>query len=311
MKEKDFKSYSYIILMPIALRGARVLKDLSKNDIRILNMIETLLKKGEYAPVDKIVTYSGFRQKDVELILSKIHKLKLIRRWTGQFVGYTLSFAGFDALSLNVLYEKKLVYGVGRERGVGKESDIYYAVDFEDKEVMLKINRTGRASFQKIKRKRDFLKDKFQYSIFSMAEIASKREYKILSDLQNENLPIPKLIGYNRHIIVMDIIDGIELVNAQYLKKPIKTLEKIIEFNKILYQKHQIIHADLTEFNILYDEEKDKIAIIDFPQAVSTDHPNALYLLRRDLTHLLDYFGKKWYISTDEVESVIDYIIGN
>ena len=296
--------------MPIALRGARVLKDLSKQDVRVLNMVETLLKKGEYAPVEKIALYSGFRQKDVELILSKLNKLKLLRRWTGQFVGYTLTFAGFDALALNALYEKKLVYGVGRSKGVGKESDIYYAVTFEDKEVMLKINRTGRASFQKIKRKRDFLKDKFQYSIFSIAEISSKREYKILSNLQNQNLPIPELIGYNRHVIVMEIIDGVELVNARYLKKPIKTLEKIIEFAKTLYQKYNIVHADLTEYNILYDENKDRVTIIDFPQAVETNHPEAENLLRRDFSHLLDYFGKKWSISTEEEDSVINYIMG-
>ena len=60
------------------LRGARVLKDLSNMDFRVLNMIETLLRKGEYAPVDKIVTYSKYRDKDVDLILSKLNKLKLI-----------------------------------------------------------------------------------------------------------------------------------------------------------------------------------------------------------------------------------------
>ena len=41
-------------------------------------MIETLLRKGEYAPVDKIVTYSGYRAKDVEMILSKLNKMKFL-----------------------------------------------------------------------------------------------------------------------------------------------------------------------------------------------------------------------------------------
>ncbi|TET81939.1 MAG: serine/threonine protein kinase, partial [Candidatus Heimdallarchaeota archaeon] len=48
-----------------------------------------------------------------------------------------------------------------------------------------------------------------------------------------------------------------------------------------------------------------------FPQAVQTDHPEATVLLRRDFTHLLDYFGKKWGITTDEVETVIEYVVGN
>ena len=59
--------------MPISLRGAKDLKDLSNMDFRVLNMIETLLRKGEYAPVEKIVTYSGYRAKDVDLILSKLN----------------------------------------------------------------------------------------------------------------------------------------------------------------------------------------------------------------------------------------------
>ncbi len=296
-------------MMPISLRGAKVLKDLSNEELRTLHMVETLLKKGEYAPKEKVADYSGYREKDVDLYLSRLNKLKLTRRWTGQFVGYTLTLSGFDALALNKLYIDKKVYGVGRSSGVGKESDIYYAVDFEDNEVMLKINRTGRASFKKVKRKRDFLEGKFHYSMFSVAEIASKREYENLLKLQGQNLPIPVLKGFNRHMIVMNIIDGVELVKVQYPKKPIKLLEKIVEFAKTLYQKYNLVHADLTEYNILYDIRKDSITIIDFPQAVSTEHPESVNLLRRDFTHLLDFFGKKWSITTDEVETVIDYII--
>ena len=296
-------------MMPISLRGAKVLKDLSNEELRTLHMVETLLKKGEYAPKEKVADYSGYREKDVDLYLSRLNKLKLTRRWTGQFVGYTLTLSGFDALALNKLYIDKKIYGVGRSSGVGKESDIYYAVDFEDNEVMLKINRTGRASFQKIKRKRDFLKGKFHYSMFSVAEIAAKREYENLLKLQDTKLPIPVLKGYNRHMIVMNIIEGIELVKVQYPKKPIKLLEKIVEFAKTLYQKYNLVHADLTEYNILYDIKKNSITIIDFPQAVPTDHPEAVNLLRRDFTHLLDFFGKKWSITTDEVETVIDYIL--
>ncbi|MCG3221841.1 MAG: hypothetical protein H7641_10715 [Candidatus Heimdallarchaeota archaeon] len=296
--------------MPISFRGARVLKDLSNEELRTLNMVETLLKKGEYAPKDRIIVYSGYREKDVEIYLSRLHKLKLIRRWTGQFVGYSLTLTGFDVLALNTLYNKQIVAGTGRAKGVGKESDIYYAIDFEEKEIMLKINRTGRASFQQVKKKRDFLKNKYHYSIFSVAELSATREYEILSKLQNQSLPIPKLLGHNRHMIAMEIVDGVELVNVQYPKKPIKLLGKIVEFTKTLYQKHGIVHADLTEFNILYDIEKDSMVVIDFPQAVKIDHPEALNLLERDLSHLLDFIGKKWGITTDEVDTVIEYIVG-
>ncbi|MCG3222918.1 MAG: hypothetical protein H7647_00520, partial [Candidatus Heimdallarchaeota archaeon] len=73
--------------MSITLYGARVLKDLSNQELRVLNMVETLLKKGEFAPVEKIITYSGYTGKEVSFIVSKLNKKKLLRRWTGQFVG--------------------------------------------------------------------------------------------------------------------------------------------------------------------------------------------------------------------------------
>ena len=295
--------------MSITLRGARVLKDLSNQEFRVLNMVETLLKKGEYAPLEKIAMYAGYSEKETSFTVSKLHKKKLLRRWTGQFTGYTLTFAGFDALALNTLYNKKVVSGVGRAKGVGKESDIYHAIDFEENEIMLKINRTGRASFQQVKKRRDLLKDKFHYSVFSVAELSAKREYEVLTKLADSKLPIPSVKGRSRHIIAMDVIEGIELIKVQKLKKPMKVLEKIIEYARILYRKYEIIHADLTEYNIIYEEKKERITIIDFPQAISTEHPDALIILKRDFTHLLDYFGKKWFIST-EVDDVVDYIIG-
>ncbi|MHA1667672.1 MAG: serine/threonine-protein kinase RIO2 [Candidatus Heimdallarchaeaceae archaeon] len=294
--------------MPITLRGARVLKELSNSELRVLNMVETLLKKGEYAPKDRIAAYSGYTEKEVDFYLLKLHKLKLIRRWTGQFVGYTLTLSGFDALALNSLYNKKIVYGIGRSRGVGKESDLYHALDFNEKEIVIKINRTGRASFQKVKRRRDFLENRFHYSMFLISQLSAKREFEILSSLQNKKLPVPKVLGYNRHIIAMDEIRGVELVNVKELKNPIKILEQIIKFARRLYQEFGLIHGDLTEFNVLYNSEKERITIIDFPQAIPADHPDGKDILKRDLSHLLSFFKKNWGITADESDTVIEYI---
>lgn len=37
---------------------------------------------------------------------------------------------------------------------------------------------------------------------------------------------------------------------------------------------HGLIHGDFNEFNLMLDNE-DRITMIDFPQMVSTSHPNA------------------------------------
>jgi len=55
-----------------------------------------------------------------------------------------------------------------------------------------------------------------------------------------------------------------------------------------------IIHADLSEFNILVAESGPKI--IDWPQAVEVTHPHARELLVRDLDNVLSFFQRKYGI---------------
>lgn len=42
----------------------------------------------------------------------------------------------------------------------------------------------------------------------------------------------------------------------------------------VKFGNHGVIHGDLNEFNIILTEDE-KPVIIDFPQMVSTSHPNA------------------------------------
>jgi RIO kinase 1 len=55
--------------------------------------------------------------------------------------------------------------------------------------------------------------------------------------------------------------------------------------------RENVVHADLSAFNILYVEEK--LTIIDFPQAVDPrTNPSAPKLLERDLRNVLSYFAR-------------------
>jgi RIO kinase 1 len=58
-----------------------------------------------------------------------------------------------------------------------------------------------------------------------------------------------------------------------------------------LWLKNNLIHADLSPFNILYQDGK--LTVIDFPQAVDPRfNPNALALLERDLDNLCRYWAR-------------------
>ena len=57
-----------------------------------------------------------------------------------------------------------------------------------------------------------------------------------------------------------------------------------------MYQDCRLVHADFSEYNILYHEGH--AHIIDVSQSVDLDHPRCLDFLREDLLHLGQFFAK-------------------
>lgn len=60
---------------------------------------------------------------------------------------------------------------------------------------------------------------------------------------------------------------------------------------RILFQDCKLVHADLSEYNMLYFDGK--VYIIDVSQAVENDHPHSMDFLRRDIVNINDFFRKK------------------
>ena len=65
--------------------------------------------------------------------------------------------------------------------------------------------------------------------------------------------------------------------------------ELILNVRK-MYHRCKLIHADLSEYNILYHETH--LFIIDVSQSVEQDHPNAFDFLRKDLKNVEEFFGR-------------------
>ena len=57
-----------------------------------------------------------------------------------------------------------------------------------------------------------------------------------------------------------------------------------------MYQKCKLIHADLSEYNMLWHENK--VWFIDVSQSVEPFHPHALEFLYRDCTNVVEFFTK-------------------
>lgn len=84
-------------------------------------------------------------------VLSTLLRYKLVAHANQEYHGYRLSYLGYDILALNTLLARGVVVSVGGKIGIGKEADIYEALDAEGNEVVIKIHRLGRTSFRGVR----------------------------------------------------------------------------------------------------------------------------------------------------------------
>ncbi len=73
-----------------------------------------------------------------------------------------------------------------------------------------------------------------------------------------------------------------------------------------LYHDCQLVHGDLSEYNLLYHEAK--AFVIDVSQSVEHDHPSALEFLRKDLFNLTEFFRRKG-VAVLGVRALFDFVV--
>lgn len=275
------------------LQAIRVFRELQKKDFKMLAAIERWMRRYEFVPVNKLPALSGFTHKDVDYLLRRLNKFKLIMRQTVGYVGYNLTPAGHDALALYKLVEQNVLQAFGTPLGIGKEADIYDALMPDGEKVAVKFNRLGRTSFTRVGRLRQYApKHGWVYA----SRLATAGEFKALMKLY-PHVSVPKPIAADRHVIIMGLIDGVELANVEDIAEPRAVLDDVLENIKRSYQLG-VVHADLSEHNIII-KPSGEVLIIDWPQWVPTSHRNAQELLERDVSNVLKYFRRKFRLKRD------------
>jgi RIO kinase 1 len=87
---------------------------------------------------------------------------------------------------------------------------------------------------------------------------------------------------------------------------PDRVYQDIVGNMELLFQKARLIHADLSEYNILLG---DVPYFIDMGQSVTPDHPRALQFLVRDIANVSRFF--RHYCHVIEEREVFDRITRN
>jgi len=286
--------------------AVRVFRTLENEDFRALQVLEAAMSTHEFVPKEAIAKFAPFSLRETDYRLQRLDKMRLIRQTPAPYTGYTLNYAGYDCLAINALVKAGVLEAFGKSLGVGKESDVYDALDPKGERIAVKFHRLGRISFRETRRKRGYTKKRVGW--LSQSRVAAEREFQALQLVFHCGVAVPKPIRQNRHVIVMGMIEGAELAEWREISKPERVLREILRNVRKAYVEAGVIHADLSEYNIILKPDM-HILIIDWPQYVTTEHPNAEQLLARDVKNVLSYFRRKHKLKAKPKE-VVAYVTG-
>ncbi|XP_058807561.1 serine/threonine-protein kinase RIO1 [Phymastichus coffea] len=197
----------------------------------------------------------------------------------------------------------------------GKEANVYHARSKNGKEFAIKIYKTSILVF---KDRDKYVTGEFRFrrgycrsNPRKMVRTWAEKEMRNLNRLQQAGIKAPKPIMLKSHVLLMDFI-GTKGWPSPKLKdvllepsEPRKLYRECVEIMWKLYNKCRLVHADLSEYNILYHEES--LVIIDVSQSVEHDHPMAFEFLRKDCTNITEFF-KKNKVAVMSVKALFDFI---
>jgi RIO kinase 1 len=178
----------------------------------------------------------------------------------------------------------------------GKESRIYHGIDSDGKDIAVKIYLTSSAIFRQGRLKYIRGDPRFKdiaHDTRSIVDQWALKEFKNLVLAKEAELAVPTPIHIEKNVLLMEFI-GSNGAPAPHLRDvPLQDstswYRKILEMTKVLYEKAKLVHGDLSEYNILVPDGYP--VLIDFAQAVTTEHPEAMEFLRRDIENLNNYFS--------------------
>ena len=239
-----------------------------------------------------------------------------------------------DISTLETLYKfskRGIIKALGGPVSRGKEAVIFHAIGAEEEELAIKMYKISTSNFHVM---RDYIigdprfeniKRDRRSIIFAWA----RKEYKNLKRAFDAGVCVPEPIACDKNVLIMEFIGKEEIAAPRLKDVPVEVLEldfdleelfwRIISEIKTLYNRGRLVHADLSEFNILMkgyaerevagvsvSEIEIEPVIIDMGQSLLLGHPSADAFLKRDVRNIVTYFNKLGLdCSEDEVMKMI------
>jgi Serine/threonine protein kinase involved in cell cycle control len=179
----------------------------------------------------------------------------------------------------------------------GKEARVYWGKSPSGKDLAVKIFYVQASSFRGGRLKYiagdprfEGLRGDFRKLVYAWC----LKEYRNLKRAYESGVPVPRPYAAERNILVMEFIgkNGVPapLLKEKTLSDPARAFSELKEYIKRLYWRAKLVHADLSEYNVMVDEG-DRLVIIDLGSAVLASHPMAREFLRKDVENIYRFFS--------------------
>ncbi|XP_054452128.1 serine/threonine-protein kinase RIO1 [Anoplopoma fimbria] len=197
----------------------------------------------------------------------------------------------------------------------GKEANVYHASTSSGESRAIKIYKTSILLF---KDRDKYVSGEFRFrhgyckgNPRKMVRTWAEKEMRNLIRLQTAGIPSPEPYLLRSHVLLMSFI-GKDTMPAPLLKNAALSESKarelylqVLQNMRKMFQEARLVHADLSEFNMLY--HNGDAYIIDVSQSVEHDHPHALEFLRKDCCNVNEFFVKRG-VAVMTVRELFDFI---
>ncbi len=214
----------------------------------------------------------------------------------------------------------------------GKEANVYGAVAHPDGpegpaiQRAIKVYKTAILSFKDRERyitgEHRFRPGAEKGSNRRMVRLWAEKEFRNLRRIHAAGIACPEPVQLRLHVLVMGFLGDRRGYAYPRLRdaavpaaadaegggeEPWRYLYvQLLGIMRRLYQVCRLVHADLSEYNILYDRQR--LYIIDVSQSVEHDHPRSLEFLRMDIKNTGDFFRRQG-VDTLPDRAIFDFII--
>ncbi|EJT69832.1 serine/threonine-protein kinase RIO1 [Gaeumannomyces tritici R3-111a-1] len=138
-----------------------------------------------------------------------------------------------------------------------------------------------------------------------MVKLWAEKEFRNLRRLHAAGIPCPEPVKLKLHVLVMAFLGDRKgwayprLRDARIEEQHPDDADRrwrglylqLLGLMRRMYQVCRLVHADLSEYNILYHDGR--LYIIDVSQSVEHDHPRSLEFLRMDIKNVGDFFCRQ------------------